>query len=70
MKLTYRTPEPPKFGEYIRSTRRPRSAYRVVSVRMVRAGVFALGVEKLRADAVPIGATVWPIYWDSRRRRH
>lgn len=74
MKITYRTHDTPSIGDYIRSTRKPRRAYFIVGVRRGRemlngAVVYKLTVEPLKADAVPAGAIVLPIFWDLRTRR-
>lgn len=82
MTLTYRTrAEPPKIGEWIRSTRRPRCAYFVVGIE--RKGPFRIGgtvgfdppivyrieVERRPAQAPLEGDVVHPIFWDARGRR-
>lgn len=81
MTITYRTRgEPPRLGEWIRSTRRPRHAYLVVGIE--RKGPFRIGgtvgfdppivykieVEKRPASAPTDGDVIHPIYWDSRGR--
>lgn len=74
MKITYRTRGTPSIGDYVRSTRKPRRAYFIVGVKRVHVlpgewSRYRLTVEPLKADAVPAGAVILPIFWDSRRRR-
>ncbi len=79
MTLTYRTrDEPPKIGEWIRSTRRPRYAYFVGGIQRKgpyrfggRAGldppiVYKIDVERRPAGTPADGDVVHPIFWDSR----
>lgn len=75
MKITYRTRGTPSIGDYVRSTRKPKRAYFIVGVKRVRVladewARYRLTVEPLKADAVPTGAVILPIFWDSRDRRH
>lgn len=80
--ITYRTrDEPPKIGEWLRSTRRPRQAYFVVGIQ--RKGpfriagvvgldppiVYKLEVERRPANAPGENDVVHPIHWDSRGKK-
>lgn len=79
--IRYQTPdEPPRLGEWIRSTRRPRYAYLVVGVHdagPVRVGgrvalggarTWVLLVERRQPSAPGADDVVHPIYWNSRRK--
>ncbi len=66
---------PPGAGCYLRpqGVRGPSPrAYLIHSARLVkstRQGRYALMCERMRADDIPAGAPVYPVYWYSRNRR-
>lgn len=66
--------DPPKVGEYLRSSVRPVYAYVIRGVRERRAYKLAtarsleLVVDRVAADDVPADAIVHPWRWDPRRR--
>lgn len=76
--ITYRTRDPIRLGEWVRSTRRPRNAYFIVGIEykgLFKIGgtvglhaprVYRLEVEKHRASAPGRGDVVHPIVWDRR----